>query len=85
MVRKIFITFMGIAAVGSTFIATGASAAPRHRHFTMPEHSALTLSIYEGSSTGNNCKIVGSITHHCLSFHSDSIWPQGLVDYHGSN
>jgi len=76
---------MGIAAVGSILIATGASAAPRHRHFTMPEQSDLALSTFEGSSSGENCKIVGSISHRCLNFDSDSILPQGLADYHGSN
>jgi len=32
-----------------------------------------------------NCKIVGSISHRCLSFKSDATWPQGLSDYYGGN
>jgi hypothetical protein len=31
------------------------------------------------------CKIVDTITHRCLTFHSDSTWPAGLPDYHGQN
>jgi hypothetical protein len=31
------------------------------------------------------CKIVDTITHRCLTFHSDSTWPGGLPDYHGEN
>jgi hypothetical protein len=31
------------------------------------------------------CRIVGAISHRCLSFHSDSMWREGLADYHGSN
>jgi hypothetical protein len=33
----------------------------------------------------NSCKIVGAISHRCWTFHSDSAWPEGLADYHGSN
>jgi hypothetical protein len=84
VLRRIFVIGMGIAAVGSTFIATGASAAPRYRNFTMPEQSDLALSADAGAAA-EACKIVGSISHRCLNFDSDSILPQGLADYHGSN
>jgi len=36
-------------------------------------------------SMAKRCEIVGSISHRCLSFDSDSTWPEGLADYHGSN
>ena len=36
-------------------------------------------------SMAKQCEIVGSISHRCLSFDSDSTWPEGLADYHGSN
>jgi hypothetical protein len=36
-------------------------------------------------SMAKQCEIVGSISHRCLNFDSDSMWPEGLADFHGTN
>ena len=91
MIRKTLVTLAGVA-IGSALIATDASATQRHRHSYVPARPGLMMSAppswgpaYEGSSPGQNCKSYGSISHRCLSFSSDSIWPHGLSNYHGSN
>ena len=40
---------------------------------------------YEGTLSEQHCKIIDAISHRCLNFESDSTWPEGLSDYHGSN
>ena len=40
---------------------------------------------YVGSDPYTPCRIVDAISHRCLTFHSDSTWPQGLPDFNGSN
>jgi hypothetical protein len=89
MLHRIIITLVGTAALGSVLIGTGASAAesPRHhlRHlwnYVVPVPSGSTTGIL---STGDQCKVVGAISHRCYTFDSDATWPDGLSDYHGSN
>jgi hypothetical protein len=36
-------------------------------------------------SPTSQCKVIDSISGRCLTFDSDSTWPEGLPDYHGSN
>jgi hypothetical protein len=40
---------------------------------------------YEGTLSEQHCKIIDAISHRCFYFDSDSTWPEGLSDYHGSN
>jgi hypothetical protein len=90
VLHRIFVKVAAMSAVGSAVIATGASAAPPHRHSYIQERAGLILSssgsraLANGSPT-TDCKVVGTISHRCLSFNSDSIWREGLPDYYGSN
>ncbi len=36
------------------------------------------------ASTVKRCKIVDPTSHRCLNFRSDSTFPEGLSDYHGT-
>jgi hypothetical protein len=60
-----------IGALGSGFAATSALSASAHDRLA--------------ASGTEQCQIVGAISHRCLNFDSDSAWPEGLSDYHGSN
>jgi hypothetical protein len=55
--------------------------------FTLPTLSEALAQGRNASETSatSRCEIVGSISHRCLNFDSDSTWPEGLADYHGSN
>jgi hypothetical protein len=55
--------------------------------FSVPTMSEALAQPRNASETAamNQCTIVGAISHRCLAFHSDSAWPEGLADYHGSN
>ena len=60
----------------AVFAAAGTASAAGNKQ----QHADVAL-----SATSGHCRIVGAISHRCLNFHSDSTWPQGLADYHGSN
>lgn len=71
-------TFGTVAAVVLlASLAGGIASAAGNQHPTYARVSA--------SSATGHCAIVGAISHRCLNFHSDSAWPAGLADYHGSN
>lgn len=55
--------------------------------FSLPTLSQALAQGRNASETSatSQCQIVGSISHRCLNFDSDSAWPEGLADYHGSN
>jgi hypothetical protein len=38
---------------------------------------------YFAREPAQQCKIFDTISHRCLTFHSDSTWPEGLSDFHG--
>jgi hypothetical protein len=56
-----------------TLFAAGTASAAGHEQ------------IYAARQPASQCKIIGAISHRCLNFHSDSAWPAGLADYHGTN
>jgi hypothetical protein len=53
--------------------------------FSLPLMSAAQAAGQRDGYQAPQCRIVGSISHRCLNFHSDSMWREGLADYHGSN
>ncbi len=73
MLRRFIIALVGTVALGSLLIGTGASAAEHYRHH--PRHLFL--------STGDQCGVVGAISHRCYNFYGDATWPEGLSDYPG--
>ena len=67
---------------------------PRHAAFAVIAAAALSLPALSSALAAERtavrdateqCRIVGTISHRCLSFDSDATWPEGLTDYHGSN
>jgi hypothetical protein len=81
MLRRIIVTLVGTAALGSVLIGTGASAAQNHRPH--PRHFGEPLA---WSNTGDRqCRVVGAISHRCYTFISDSTWPEGIPGNNDGN
>jgi len=78
MLHRIVATLMGTAALGSLLIGTGASAASSHRR---PAVEPLMWS----NTGGDQCRVVGAISHRCYYFISDATWPAGIPGNHTGN
>lgn len=37
------------------------------------------------NASRQDCRLVDPVSLRCVNFHSDSTWPEGFPDYHGSN
>jgi len=74
MLRRIIITLAGTAALGSVLIGTGASAASSQRQ----QHPRYYGEPLAWSTTGDaQCRVVGTFSHRCYTFISDTTWPEG--------
>jgi hypothetical protein len=40
--------------------------------------------VASGTATVKPCKFFDTVSHRCLNFRSDSTFPEGLSDYHGT-
>ena len=79
--------FAAASALAFSMVAGGpATAGERRVPPAMHRFNAGFFGMYDYvGSDPPLCRIVDTVSHHCLSFHSDSTWPEGLRDYHGSN
>jgi hypothetical protein len=70
-----------------TMLRNAAFAAIVAALFSLPTASAALAQHRDVNDTsiGRQCEVVDAISQRCLNFRSDSTWPAGLADYHGSN
>jgi hypothetical protein len=81
MSHRIIIAVAGAAALGSALIGTSASAAQSQRQH--PRYYGEPLA---WSMTGDaQCRVVGTFSHRCYSFISDTTWPEGHWGNHRGN
>ena len=72
-----FLSAVFLIAAFTGVAASGAASAAVNQHY---QRWAVAP-----SAAPARCVVLGAISHRCLNFHSDSTWPAGLADYHGSN
>lgn len=86
--RPVLIAGFAAASALAFSVAAGGPATAGERRVPPAVHRFNTgffgMYDYVGSDPPL-CRFVDAISHRCLSFHSDSTWPQGLPDNNNSN
>ena len=72
-----------IAAVVAAFLSLAVGSAVQAQQSSVQQNRHLKVS-KSAAPSGVKCKVVGN-WGHCLTFRSDSTYPEGLSVYHGSN